>query len=82
MNFQKFCESFVRVDRAAMSFEGRDYLREIYAAAEGNLVLRCGRQVEKTTLLTNLVAFNAVRQPGIKMLYVCPRQEQASVFSR
>lgn len=82
MDLKAFCENFVRVDRALMSFQGRGYLDEVYAAARGNLVLRCARQVEKSTLLSNLIVFNAIRIPGIQILYVCPRIDQAEVFSR
>lgn len=82
MELKPFCETFVRIGSTRMSFQGRGYLDEIYGAADGNLVLRCARQVEKSTLLSNLVTFNAVRYPGTRILYVCPRIDQAEVFSR
>lgn len=82
MELKPFCETFVRIGSTRMSFQGRGYLDEIYGAANGNLVLRCARQVEKSTLLSNLVTFNAVRYPGTRILYVCPRIDQAEVFSR
>lgn len=82
MALLSFCESFVRLDKQPISFAGRPYLPQIYDSAKANLVLRCGRQVEKTTLLANLIVYNAVQYPGIKMLLCCPRREQAEMFSR
>ena len=82
MGLLSFCERFVRLDRKPISFAGRPYLPQIYDSAMRTLVLRCGRQVEKTTLLANLAVYNAVQFPGIKMLLCFPRREQAEMFSR
>ena len=78
----EFCRHFVYLNRQPISFTGRPYLPEIYAATSGNLVLRCSRQTEKSTFLVNTILFEASRNPGIRMLFVCPRTEQARVFSR
>jgi hypothetical protein len=83
LDFQKFAENFVYLQGRRISFEGRRYLPAIYeAASRGNLVLRCSRQVEKSTLLANLITYLAVQFPGMQMLFVCPREEQALTFSR
>lgn len=76
-----FCERFVFLDRTRISFEGRPFLPEIYGARGRNLVLRCSRQTEKSTFLVNTILFEACMRPGIQMLFVCPREEQARVFS-
>lgn len=77
-----FCERFVFLKRKLISFHSRPYLPEIYAANRRNLVLRCSRQTEKSTLLVNTILFEACTNPGIQMLFVSPRLEQAQAFSK
>ena len=80
MQLREFCEQFVCLKGQPISFAKRGYLREVYASTAQRLVLRCSRQVEKTTLLVNRIVHYAVNFPGIQMLLVCPRREQAGVF--
>jgi hypothetical protein len=77
----KFCEDFVFLDRDLISFEGRPYLPAIYGVTARNLVLRCSRQTEKSTFLVNTLLFAACTSPGIQILFVSPRMEQARLFS-
>jgi hypothetical protein len=65
-----------------MTFIGRRYLEQVMASTAQRLVLRCSRQVEKTTLLVNRIIYSAVKYPGVQMLLVCPRLEQAITVSR
>lgn len=80
MRLKKFCESFVYLKGQRISFAQRAYLDAVYASAR-NLVLRCSRQVEKTTLLVNLIV-HAASQRGTQILFCCPRDEQVGVFSK
>ena len=82
MDKLEFCERFVFLDRRPISFCGRRYLPEIYAVSDRNLVLRCSRQVEKSTFLANTILYEACTKPGIQILLVAPRLEQALVFVR
>lgn len=77
----RFCERLIHLNRAPISFAGRPYLLAIYACTERNLVLRCSRQTEKSTFLVNTILYEACTRPGIQLLLVCPRVEQARVFS-
>jgi hypothetical protein len=79
MNKFRFCEHFVRMQGQPISFAQRPYLPAIYAAT-GNVVLCCSRQVEKSTFLANSLLFEACLHPGIQMLLVTPRREQAVMF--
>ncbi len=76
----EFTERFIFLGDDLISFAGRPYLPEVYAAAEGNLILRCGRQVEKSTMLVNIIIYLSVKYRGIKILICCPREEQADFF--
>lgn len=77
----RFCRQFVHLKRQLISFAGRAYLPAIYASNRRNLVLRCSRQTEKSTFLVNTILYEAYTKPGIQILFVCPRQQQAHVFS-
>src|SRR5262245_28995684 len=77
-----FCLRFVRLKKnKPFSLVGRSYLRAPYASQARRLVIRASRQVEKTTFLVNSILHTAVTRPGTNILFVCPRQEQARVFS-
>ena len=77
----EFCERFVFLGRKQISFRDRPYLPAIYASKR-NLVLRCSRQTEKSTFLANTILHEAVTKPGIEILFVSPRIEQARSFSK
>lgn len=82
MGLRDFCEKFVYLRKAPISFAGRGYLDGVYGATNRNLIMRCSRQVEKSTMLCNRIIYEAVTNPGTSMIFVCPRQEQAAVFSK
>ena len=73
----EFCQHFVHLQRKPICFDGRPYLPPIYEVTDRNLVLRCSRQTEKSTFLVNTILYEACRNPGVQMLFVCPRMEQA-----
>jgi hypothetical protein len=82
LNKMEFCRRAVVLGREPISFAGRPYLEAIYDVTGRNLVLRCSRQTEKSTFLANSIQYEACQHPGIQLLFVCPRQEQARVFSK
>ena len=64
------------------SFEGRRYLRQIYDTSSLRTLLKCGRQVEKSTLLGNkLLSYSCIIQ-ALNALYVSPTNAQSKVFSQ
>lgn len=78
-----FCRKLVHLQpRQLIQFDGRPYLRAIYAAQAGNQVLRCARQTEKSTFLVNTILYELCLRPGIRILFVSPRKEQSTVFIR
>lgn len=82
MNPLEWCESFLHLRGRPISFDERPYLPAIYSSQARRIVLRCSRQVEKTTFICNVVVFLAVRFPGVRIIIVFPRQEQATVFAK
>lgn len=77
-----FCEQCIYLDRKPITFAERPYLPAIYEVTEKNLVLKCSRQTEKSTCLVNTIIEEACTNPGIQILFVSPRVEQARVFVR
>ena len=78
----KFCRSFIYLRGRPISFAGRPYLPAIYDSTARRIVLRCSRQVEKTTFICNAVVHAAVTYPGVHIAVVFPRLEQAMVFAK
>lgn len=78
----EFCQNFVYRKGRPIDFAGRDYLRAIYNSPAQRLVLRASRQVEKTTFLANAIAHAVVDNPGITILFVAPRDQQAHMFTK
>jgi hypothetical protein len=76
-----FTREFVHLRKQPISFEGRPYLPSVYQSRASRLVIRASRQVEKSTFLVNSIVHLAVCNPGIHVVCVFPRQEQARVFS-
>ncbi len=77
-----WCQALIYLKDKPLSFEGRPYLRAIYGSTARRVVLRCSRQVEKTTFICNVVCHAAVTIPGVHIVVVFPRHEQASVFAK
>jgi len=63
------------------SFEGRRHLRQIYDTPIKRVLLMCGRQVEKSTLLGNRSLSYCCLIPSYKVLYVSPSATQTKTFS-
>lgn len=64
------------------SFEGREYMRTPYDIQTPRVLLMCGRQVEKSTLLGNSILSRMCIIPHFRALYVSSSHEQTKVFRR
>ena len=63
------------------TFEGRRHMIRPYNTPARRLLLFCGRQVEKSTLLGNIILTYSCTVPGYKTLYVSPSATQTKTFS-
>lgn len=81
----QFAETSIRIPEAGriadFKFEGRDYLRRIYDTSADKVLLKCGRQVEKSTTLGNRLLCYSALTNNFRSLFVAPSAEQAKVFS-
>jgi hypothetical protein len=82
MSLKQFAERTVRLDGRPFRLTNRPYLDDLYKCEARRIVIRASRQVEKSTFLVNVTLRHAVRFPGTKILFVCPRKEQARLFSK
>lgn len=81
----EFAETAIRVPEAGrvsdFQFTGREYLRKVYDTAAPKVLLKCGRQVEKSTTLGNRLLCYSALTNNFRCLFVAPSAEQAKVFS-
>ena len=81
----QFAETAIRIPMAGkvsdFSFVGREYLRRVYDTAAKRVLLKCGRQVEKSTTLGNRLLCYSALISNYRSLFVAPSAEQAKVFS-
>ena len=63
------------------SFQGRRHMRRCYDTPARRMLLFCGRQVEKSTLLGNIALCYSCMIPAFKTLYVSPSATQTKTFS-
>lgn len=84
----QFVEFAIRVpDKAAQklipfSFKGREYLRLPYDTPAKRTLYKCGRQVEKSTLLGNKSLSYCCINNNFNVLYVSPTNQQTKTFSQ
>lgn len=82
----EFVSSFLKIpvvgDLSNFSFKGRRYLIPIYDTPAQRLLLQCGRQVEKSTTLGNIILTYTVLRRHFRSLFVSPTQQQTETFSR
>lgn len=80
----EFIEDFLTIEGKPFSFTGREYLRVIHDDAydkSKKMILKCGRQVEKSSTLAMKMIANVIIHPWFKTLYVSPSQMQTGQFS-
>ena len=63
------------------TFEGRRHMRHIYDTSARRILLKCARQVEKSTLLGNISLAYMSLIPAFPVLYVNSSATQAKTFS-
>lgn len=64
------------------NFGERRYLRQVYDTPSRRTLLKCGRQVEKSTLLGNKLLSYSCIVTALNSLYVSPTNQQTKVFSQ
>jgi hypothetical protein len=71
-----------RMELRNFSFDDRRHMRRCYDTPSKRVLLMCGRQVEKSTLLGNISLCYSCMVPGFRTLYVAPSGRQADTFSK
>ena len=76
-----FVHNLIHLDGGKFDFTGRKYLYPIYNRDDSRVLLKTGRQVEKTTFLANNLVVTSAVMPYNKSLYVSPSHSQTRQFS-
>lgn len=66
---------------APFSFDGRRHMIEPYDTSSRRVLLKCARQVEKSTMLGNKALAYSCMVPAYRTLYVSPSATQTKTFS-
>jgi hypothetical protein len=74
-------EEYERVVMDRFTFDGRRHMIRPYDTPAKRLLLFCGRQVEKSTLLGNIMLSYMCLVSGYRALYVSPSMTQTKTFS-
>jgi hypothetical protein len=81
----EFTETAIMIPNAGkaenFSFEERPYLRRIYDTNSSKTLMKCGRQVEKSTTLGNKTLAYSCLNNYFRSLFVAPSADQSKVFS-
>jgi hypothetical protein len=81
----EFSERLIYVDGKPFNSDGgfktRPYLTPIYNGNHRRLLLKCARQVEKSTTLGNRLLTLSILRPFFRSLYIAPTAPQSSRFS-
>jgi hypothetical protein len=74
-------EGLILLDGKPFSFNNYEFYRAIYDGQWNALVMKCGRQVAKSTTGNNMIIANSISIPFFRTLFVSPSQAQTARFS-
>lgn len=78
----ELAQKVLYLDGAPLSLLGRDYLLPIYDSGYRDILLKCGRQVEKSSTLRHVMMVRSLFMDHHRSLYVSPSQSQTSDFAK
>ena len=74
-------QKLIYLDGKPFSLEGYEPHYSFYNSSSDKIILMCGRQVAKSTTLSNFMIAQGVAVPQYKSLFIAPSKEQSSKFS-
>ena len=75
-------EALMYLKGEPFSFEGYEFFRPIYDSPAQSKLLKCARQVAKTTFVGNHIVTTGAAIPHYTSLYVAPTENQVSTFNK
>jgi hypothetical protein len=75
-------ETLLYLKGKRFSYDGYEFFREIYDSPAQSKILKCARQVAKSTFVGNIVAILGAAIPHFVSLYVAPTENQVSTFGK
>jgi hypothetical protein len=77
----QLAQKLLYLDGAPFSLADYPFFHDIYDGHNQGLLMKCGRQVAKSTTLCNFIICESLGIPHFRNLYVSPSQEQTQTFS-
>ena len=77
-----FVKTQFRLKGEYYDFEGKEHLRNIINDLPSEMVIMSGRQVEKSTTVSNKLLAHAVSIPKLRLAYIGPVFKQVATFSK
>lgn len=74
-------EALIHLEGEPFSFQNYEFYRPIYDGNWQALLMKCGRQVAKSTTGNNMILTNSIAIPHFRTLFVSPSQGQTARFS-
>lgn len=81
MTPSQFAQGVFKLDGKPFSLKNRKYLIPVYDDYPDEMIIMSGRQVEKSTTNSSLMAVNTLTIPYLRALYVAPIIPQVKEFS-
>jgi len=78
----QMAQKLLYLDGKPFSLNDYPHMIQVYDTAFEQLVLKCSRQVAKSTTLANLITIFSITFSHFRSMFVAPRQDQTKVFSR
>lgn len=78
----KLAQRALYLDGDYLSLAGRNYILPIYDHGYRNIILKCGRQVEKSSTIRFVMLLRSIFLNHHRSLYVSPSQSQTSDFAK
>lgn len=75
-------EALICLKGKPFSFDGYEFFRTVYDSPAQSKLLKCARQVAKSTYVGNSATVYAASIPHFVCLYVAPTENQVSVFNK
>jgi len=75
-------EAMICLRGIPFNFDGYEFFREIYDSSAQSKLLKCARQVAKSTYVGNNITVTGAAIPHFTSLYVAPTENQVNTFNK
>jgi hypothetical protein len=81
-SLSQLTETLISIKGKPFSFDGYEFFRPIYDSPAKRKLMKCARQVAKSTFISNKVSVLGAAIPHFTSLYVAPTENQVNTFNK